>query len=111
MPDDRAGIQSAHRTCAPVVNTADTARMAGSNRRPLRPFIQIAAALKRQANQLGDAVNHMQANAPQIGLSPTSAARAIFDTREEAALLSDAFRIISGLVDVEGTMRAVLGEN
>lgn len=111
MPDDRVGQQNAHGEKPPFVKAVDTGRVAGSNRRPLRPFVQIAAALKRQADQLDESVRHMHSAAPQIGLSPASAARAIFDITEEAALINDGRRIIDGLTAVEATMRAVLGEN
>lgn len=78
--------------------------------RRLRPFIQIAAALKRQAEQLGDTVRDMQIVAPQIGLFPVSEARAVMDMKEQAELVADGYWIVNGLAEVEATILAVLGE-
>ena len=59
----------------------------------------IAVALKKQAAALAAQTAEVEQVAIQIGLSPGSVGRVIFETRRQAELIGHAHRIIKALAE------------
>jgi hypothetical protein len=66
----------------------------------VRPFAEIAAALKLEAARHRDAIAYAEQNGAVIGLSPISTALAARDMREQADLLGDGYLVLDGLAAV-----------
>lgn len=67
-----------------------------------RSTIQIAAAVMRQADKLDESAHHIESTATRIGLPQISAARAVFDLRQEADLLRAGWRLIVDMLPAAG---------
>ena len=72
------------------------------------PFPLLAAALRRRAGDLVESAQHLEEAGYRIGLSTLLVQRGVRELRADAEALGEAYRILIGLADVEGTIRAVL---
>lgn len=72
------------------------------------PFPLIAAALRRQANELVLSFQGAEQTGITLNLTKAVLDQRLAELRDEAALIGEAYRIISGLAPLEQSVRAML---
>lgn len=105
-PADKSDPPWGQGQLAGAIRSAQADRLTGKAER--LSFGNIAAALKRQANELVLSAQGAEIAGIKMELSEGALGRAVSELRDDAELLGEAYRIIAGLKNAENSIRAMV---